>query len=170
MDAKGQVSAEYILIIFVVIIILSSVTLPLVGNSTKASMDISKTSDVSTAVNSIANAVNIVYSNGPGAKRTLSVYIPITSDSTYSNNDLVMYVTDVAKDSAVPINDTNKAEATKSVTASVPYGVTVVTPSSASLTKGWYTVTVEWPIKDTDSKNTESGNTNSITVTFQKTS
>ena len=156
MDAKGQVSAEYILIIFVVIIILSSVTLPLVGNSTKASMDISKTSDVSTAVNSIANAVNIVYSNGPGAKRTLSVYIPVDGKLNSNSNVLNMYVTGVAKNSSIPLNDSD--DSTKEiVTASVPYDVKFNTTSNAAtgytvpITKSenkWYTVEVQWFVND----------------------
>lgn len=149
MDAKGQVSVEYILIIFVIIIVMGSVTLPLVGNSTKTSMDISKTSDVSTAVNSIANAVNVVYSNGPGAKRTLSLYIPVSGSLTYdsSSNSLKMYVNGVAKNSSTPLNESNPSTM-KIVDASVPYNVTV-TPST--LTKKWYTVTVEWPLNSTGS-------------------
>ena len=66
MENKGQVSAEYLLTVVVILIILASVSIPLVGKSVNDTMDISKSADVDNAVNSIANAVNLVYANAKG--------------------------------------------------------------------------------------------------------
>jgi uncharacterized protein (UPF0333 family) len=76
MDSKGQVSAEYLLLIVILLIIMGAVTIPLVGTSIDASMDVSDASQIKTAVQGIADAANLVYANGPGAKRTISIYIP----------------------------------------------------------------------------------------------
>ena len=46
-------------------------------------MDISDTSDVNAAINTITNAVGVVYANGPGAKRTVNVYFPIAGTLNY---------------------------------------------------------------------------------------
>ena len=75
MDVKGQISVEYLMIALVFLIIMTTVTVPLIGKSINASMDVSDTSDVSNAVNSIADAVGIVYANGPGSKRTVNVLL-----------------------------------------------------------------------------------------------
>ncbi len=74
MDVKGQASVEYLLLALVFLIIIGSVTVPLVGKAIDSSLDVSHSSDASAAINSIANAVGVVYSNGPGAKRTINVY------------------------------------------------------------------------------------------------
>ncbi|MCC7551043.1 MAG: class III signal peptide-containing protein, partial [Methanobacterium sp.] len=68
MENKGQASAEYLLLIVVILIIMATVTLPMVGSSVNSTMDISRTSDTKNAVQTIANAVDLVYANGPGAK------------------------------------------------------------------------------------------------------
>jgi uncharacterized protein (UPF0333 family) len=154
MDVKGQVSVEYLLVILVIIIILGSVSIPLIRTSINSSMDISKTSDASTAVNSIANAVNVVYANGPGAKRTVSVYIPVSSSLDYNGNSITMNVAGVAKNSSIPINESNSSTM-EGVNASVPCNVQFNSTSSSTasstipVNKGqWYTVTVQWVVGD----------------------
>ena len=76
MEEKGQASVEYLLLIVVILIILASVTIPLVSSSVNSTMDVSRSSDTKNAIESMANAVNLVYANGPGAKRTIDVYLP----------------------------------------------------------------------------------------------
>ncbi len=71
MDNRGQISAEYLLLMVIIILILSSVTIPLASKSIDASNDVSEASDAKVAVESIANAANVVYANGPGSKRTI---------------------------------------------------------------------------------------------------
>lgn len=92
MDVKGQVSAEYLLLSLVFLIIIGSITVPLVGHSISSSLDISSTSDVSAAINSITNAVGVVYANGPGAKRTINVYFPLSGTLSYASNTIQMQV------------------------------------------------------------------------------
>jgi uncharacterized protein (UPF0333 family) len=139
MENKGQASAEYLLLIVVILIILAAVTVPLVGSSVNATMDVSKSSDTKNAVESIANAVNIVYANGPGAKRTITIYIPETSTLTSMN--------------AVGGNVSNKVigmgvllsnGTTKYVNASTDYNTTITNPSLTG--KTWYNVTITWAV------------------------
>jgi len=130
MDVKGQASAEYLLLMLVFLIILGGVTLPLVGNSIKDSMDVSHTSDASAAVNSIANAIGLVYSNGPGAVRTINVYIPVNGTLSTSNSVLLL-----------PVTLTNST--IKNVNASIPYNIVI--NSGNVIEKKNYNVTISWP-------------------------
>ena len=84
-----------------------------------------------TAVNSIANAVNVVYANGPGAKRTVSVYIPVSSSLDYNGNNITMNVAGVAKNSSIPINESNSSTM-EGVNASVPCNVQFNSTSSST--------------------------------------
>ena len=130
MDAKGQLSAEYLLLSLVFLIIIGSVTIPLISNSISDSLDVSDTSQVSASINSITNAVGIVYANGPGSKRTINVYFPAGGTLVYNaaNNTLQMPVT---------LSDgTNKI-----IDANVPLNLTLV---NATVYKGNYNVTVTW--------------------------
>ncbi len=98
MDSKGQLSVEYLFLLMIILVVFGFMITNFIGPSIDASNDISKVSAASNAVNNIANAANIVYSNGPQSKRTLGVYIPnntiitcnySTSDSTGSVNGYV---------------------------------------------------------------------------------
>ena len=129
MENKGQASAEYLLLIVVILVILSAITVPLVSNSVSSTMDVSRTSDTKNAVQTIANAVNLVYANGPGARRTVSVYVPLTMNLTSSGSKISM---------SVPLTNS-----TKSVSASTNYNVTISNPT---FTKNWHEVTVNWPV------------------------
>ena len=130
MDEKGQASVKYVLLSLVFLIIISSVTIPLVGKSIDSSTDVSDTSNVNSAVNSIANAVGVVYANGPGAKRTINVYFPVGGVLTTTNNVLSLPVT--------LSNGTNK-----NVNAQLPYPVTL-TPNGNVIKKTNYNATVTW--------------------------
>ena len=75
MDVKGQASVEYLLLTLVFLIIIGTVTVPLlITPGINDALDVSHSSDASAAVNSIANAIGVVYSNGPGSVRTINVY------------------------------------------------------------------------------------------------
>jgi uncharacterized protein (UPF0333 family) len=130
MDVKGQASAEYLLLALVFLIILGSVTIPLVGKAVDSSMDVSDTSNVDAAVNSIANAVGVVYANGPGAKRTINVYFPVGGTLTTNGNVLQMPVT--------LSNGTSK-----SISAPLPTAVTL-SPNGLVTQKTNYNATVTW--------------------------
>ena len=130
MDENGQASVEYVLLSLVFLIILGSVTIPLVSKSIDSSMDVSDTSNVNAAVNSIANAVGVVYANGPGAKRTINVYFPVSGTMSTSNNVLTMPVT--------LSNGTNK-----NINAAVPFPVTFL-PNGNVIQRTNYNATVTW--------------------------
>ncbi|WP_321421494.1 class III signal peptide-containing protein [uncultured Methanobacterium sp.] len=143
MENKGQVSAEYLLLLVVILIIMAAVTIPLVAKSVNATMDVSTSSDTKNAVQSIANAVNLVYANGPGAKRTISIYMPQTMNLTYDSGSNTINQMLVLSSQNKPIN------------ASVDYAVNFTNPTPS---KGWHQAQVEWPLN---------GNSNSpIIVAF----
>ncbi len=133
MDVKGQASVEYLLLALVFLIIIGTVSVPLIGKAITNSEDVSHSSDASAAINSIANAVGVVYSNGPGAKRTINVYFsrggPVTYNSATSAIQMSVYLNSTA---------TNKV-----VDANVPIGVTFTGSNPVSnLTN--YNATVTW--------------------------
>lgn len=131
MDVKGQVSAEYLLLALVFLIIIGSVTVPLVGRSISSSLDVSHTSDVSAAINSITNAVGVVYANGPGAKRTVNVYFPIAGILSYASNAIQMQV---------PLQSGGGGN--KIISAKVPINVTI---NNGAIGEGNYNAVIEWP-------------------------
>jgi len=134
MDSRGQVSLEYLMLILVVLIVLGGVTIPLIGSSIEASTDVSRASDAKVAVQTIANAADIVYANGPGAKRTVSFYIPVDGAFVCENNTVIFTVT--------------YSNGTQSnINASTQYNVT--TPAELYLRRGWYTAVVHWPLNST---------------------
>lgn len=132
MDENGQASVEYVLLSLIFLIILGSVTIPLISNSIDSSMDVSDTSNVNSAVNSIANAVGVVYANGPGSKRTINVYFPVAGTLSYSNNAIGMPVT------------LNNGTA-KNIAAAVPFPV-VFSPNGNVAQKANYNATVTWAV------------------------
>ncbi len=145
LDSKGQVSAEYLFLILIFLIILSTVTVPMAANSITASQQVSVTSDSETAVSTIANAVNLVYANGPSSERTVNVYIPQSTTLTYDNinNQLDLNLTGVSY-----TNGTQKA----TVNASVPTNIPITINGNGSISNAntkWHTFTITWPVGST---------------------
>ena len=134
MDYKGQISVEYLLLIVVILIILGTVTLPLIGRTIDASNDISWTSDAKNTIASVANAVNIVYSNGPQSKRTLTVYIP-KNGMNFNNTSNSLGLGTLLNNGTI-----------KNVNSTIYYPVTT---NVNTLNKGWYTVVVYWDVGKT---------------------
>lgn len=129
MDVKGQVSVEYLLVILVVLLVFGMMLTKVVGPSIEASSDISKASDAKAAVDTIANAADLVYANGPGAKRTLSVYIPKHTAFTTGTDGISMTVTLSDNTTKVITRDTDSQLSTQNLN---------------SVSAGWHTVVVEW--------------------------
>jgi uncharacterized protein (UPF0333 family) len=140
MDSRGQVSAEYIFLILVFLIVLTTVTVPFAGEAISSSQNVSVTSDAKTALSTIANAVNVVYSNGPGAKRTVNVYFPQGTPLAYddTNKVLTLGLQGIPENASVP--DVPK----ENVQVSVPYAVTV----DGTVSKGWHDVEIKWTVGD----------------------
>jgi uncharacterized protein (UPF0333 family) len=131
MDDKGQISAEYLLLIVVILTILTAVTIPLMGQSIDASNDVSWTSDAKVAVESVANAVNIVYANGPGSKRTFDVYIPQNNMRLQTSGNEIFIVTNLTDGTS------------KNVSAATGYNLNT---TSINLNKNWHKIQVYWTI------------------------
>ncbi len=132
MDDRGQLSAEYLLLIVAVLVILGTVTMPLVGKSVDASNDVSDVSAASNAVNSIANAANLVYANGPGSKRTLQVDIP---------SDVIVTLNDSGAFANVSLSNGSY----KIVSAPTNFKLQ---PNTYLILNGTHTVTIWWPRSD----------------------
>lgn len=156
MDSKGQASAEYLLLILVILIIMGAVTIPLVAKSIGSSTATSQVSDAKTAVTTIANAVDIVYSNGPGAKRTFNVYLPKSNGDVSGDNSANLVVDNAAKTVGMNIVYFNGKDASGADIYTTKY-VNVATPNSTMynmslivsnppLSKGWHNIQVEWQI------------------------
>ncbi|MCK9150658.1 class III signal peptide-containing protein [Methanobacterium alcaliphilum] len=128
LDSRGQVSVEYLLLVLVIILMFTAITIPLVSNSLQASNDVSTASDAKNAVENIAKAVDMVYANGPGAKRTISVYFPQTTTLRASNYTIGL--------------NTTLSNGTKFVNATTQY----IVNKNVSITEGWRTVIVYWPV------------------------
>ena len=132
MDVRGQVSVEYLLVVLVLILVLSLVTVPLIGQSLDASSDVSSASDAKIAVENIANAADVVYANGPGAKRTLTVYIPQTTQLVTFNNTVGLNIT-YSNGTAGIINTTTQYP---------------VANNTFAVSEGWHTVVVTWQLNN----------------------
>lgn len=137
MDSRGQLSAEFILLFAVVLIIISAVTIPLLSSSLTASTNVTNVADTKSAVVEIANAINIVYANGPGAKRTLDVYLPqsvtLTSVKNTTTNQTLL---------GVNLNGLGDPD-TKYVNTTINYPDTI-TGLPLNLNKGSQRVIVYW--------------------------
>lgn len=129
MDDRGQISAEYLLLIVVILTILTAVTIPLMGQAIDASNDVSWTSDAKIAVESTANAVNIVYANGPGSKRTFNVYIPQNNMKLQTRGNEIFIITNLSDGTL------------KNVSSTTNYNLNT---TSITLNKTWHTFQVEW--------------------------
>lgn len=137
MDVKGQVSVELLLLMLVILIILGSVTIPLIGQAIDSSMAVSDTSDVSAAVNSIVNAIGTVYANGPGSQRTLNVYFPASATLSYSNNAIQMPV-NYGNGTPVKVGGIQKI-----ISSSVPYNNFNFIPNG-NVNEGNYQIKIAW--------------------------
>ena len=56
MDSRGQVSAEYIFLILIFLIVLATVTVPFAGDAITSSQNVSVASDAKVALSAITNA------------------------------------------------------------------------------------------------------------------
>jgi len=131
MDVKGQASVEYLLITLIFLIIIGSITVPLITKGVSDSLDVSHSSDASAALNSIANAVGVVYANGPESTRNITVY--------FSNTGTLSSVGSTIQ---IPVNITG---GNKLISANVPIPVTFVPNPMNIAAKNNYNVYVYWP-------------------------
>ncbi len=144
LDDRGQISAEYLLLLVVILTVFSFMISNFIGPTIDASNNVSAVSDTNVVVKSIADAVNIVYSNGPGAKRTLNVNVPKDMTLTFDGTSQLL---EVNKDDLNYTLPDGSQSTSKSVTAPMYYKGDVnpsTTPDQLKLSKGWRTVQVYW--------------------------
>jgi uncharacterized protein (UPF0333 family) len=138
LDDRGQISVEYLLLFVVILAVFLFMISHFIGPTIDASNNISAVSDTKIVVDDIANAVNIVYANGPGAKRTVNVNVPHDMTLTFDNTNHVVK-TDLNKLNYTLSNGTNSA--LKTVNATMNYNGAI---DPLTLSKGWYAIQVYW--------------------------
>jgi len=139
-DFKGQLSMEYLLISFLAILILVSITLPLANFGIDLSLDSLNSLEVKSEVSKIANGIDSVYSNGLGSRRTISIQVPNDINVKFSkvtNSDMGVATVDyVLRDGSM-----KKIE----VSYKYPY-----LNQDLHLIKGYNTIIIDWPINSTE--------------------
>ena len=129
-DSRGQVSFEYLLIFAVSLIILIVFTMPLINQSIETTFDVYDSINAKSDLSKIASAVNSVYGEGQGSKKTVNIH---TSNSFKVNvESSYLYANVKLKD--------NKYKSIK-----VPCRSNLKS-SSIYLYKGDNRIVVEWPI------------------------
>lgn len=84
MDKKGQIALEYLLIFFILLIIMATISIPLLHDSIEYTNDLTDSVKVESLLTEIRKNVRLVNSLDIDSKRTVSVYVP---------EDLVLYHT-----------------------------------------------------------------------------
>lgn len=75
-DNKGQLSIEYLLIVFISILILIAITLPTLEFGISNYMDMTNILKIKSEAVKITEAVNNIYYNGIGSRKTVTVDVP----------------------------------------------------------------------------------------------
>jgi uncharacterized protein (UPF0333 family) len=126
----GQLSIEYLLLVLAVFLIFISITIPVLNFAIDSSMESLNIMKSKEECSKIITAIDIVYSNGIGSKRTVDIEIPKPIDLIFNGNQIYFdYL----------LNNGS----TKRVSFNCKY--TNIT-QSLSLSKGLNTVVVEYPI------------------------
>ena len=136
-DSRGQISAEYLFLLVIILVIFGFMISNFIGPTIDASNNVSAVSDTKGVVDAIASAVNIVYANGPESRKTITVDIPKNMILTFAGNTVSTNVSN--------IKYTNSSNLTiKVVSAPINYGGTINQLTLTQGTNGWCTVQVYW--------------------------
>ena len=154
MDIKGQITLEYLLIFFVLIIILSVISMPFLLSSLETTNDITTAIETKSFLSEVQKNIKIIYALDVGSKRTLSIYVPCDLKLYYNNNYDKHYLS-----TTLTMSDNTR----KTVKVEVPCDVSFngyINNHYVSLKKSWYHNTeVKWY--------TSSNGTRSINVNFK---
>ena len=137
-DSRGQISAEYLLLLVVILVIFGFMISNFIGPTIDASNNVSAVSDTKGVVDSIASAVNIVYANGPESKKTITVDIPKNMNITFTGNLASTTVSNLSYKS------NGNTSTSKVISAPINYGGTITQLTLTKGTNGWCTVQVYW--------------------------
>ncbi len=73
---RGQLSIEFIVIMSGMLIIIAAITMPIYNQARADAERVSKLADAREAANTLANAINMVYSAGVGSRQTVEYWLP----------------------------------------------------------------------------------------------
>ncbi|MEM3723628.1 MAG: class III signal peptide-containing protein [Candidatus Hadarchaeales archaeon] len=73
---RGQLSLEFMVVFTGMLLIVASVTYPLYNQAKEEAEKLTKLSEAKEALNTIVNAVNMVYAGGPGSRQTVDYWLP----------------------------------------------------------------------------------------------
>lgn len=154
MDMKGQIALEYLLIFFILIIILSVISIPFLLDSLETSKDVTTAIETKSFLVEVEKNVKLVYALDTGSKRTLSIYVPCDIKLYCNNNYDKHYLS-----TTLQLSDNSK----KTIKVEVPCDVSFsgyINNHYVSLKKSWYYNTeIKWY--------TSSNGTRSINVNFK---
>ena len=135
-ESQGQLSLEFLLISFLAILILVSITLPLSNLVTDIGFDSSNLLEIKSGVSKIANGIDSVYSNGAGSKRTIAVEVPKDVD--------IIFFKDSYHDTGLATVDYLLSDGSmKKIEISYKY---LDLSSTLHLIKGYNRIIIEWPV------------------------
>lgn len=83
---NAQLSLELFLILLISIMIFVSITIPLANFGFDFAFDSSNSLEIKSELSKIANGIDMVYSNGAGSKRSISINSPSNVDIKFTNN------------------------------------------------------------------------------------
>jgi uncharacterized protein (UPF0333 family) len=153
-DKKGQIALEYLLLFFIVLIILSVISVPLLMENMELTTDMTTSVEVKSFLTEVGKNVKLMYSMEKDSKRTFSVYVPCNMTlyyNKYSNGHFLS--------TTIILSDTTR----KNVKLQVPCDVSFsgyINNHNVRLEKSWYYNTeVKWY--------TSRNGTRSINVNFK---
>jgi len=140
-DNRGQISAEYLLLFVVILTVFLFMIVHFIGPTIDASNNVSFVSDSKIVVDSVTNAVNVVYANGPGAKRTLNVNVPQDMTLNFDTTNHKVWT-------KLNLSYNGNSTTWKYLNDTLDYSGDIT--SSLSLNKGWRTVQIYWNTSSSD--------------------
>jgi len=139
-DCKGQLSLEFLLVSFLVILILVSITLPIANLGIDLAIDSSSSLEIKSEVLKIANGIDSVYSNGAGSKRTIAIEVPHNVNIRFSK-DLHSEIGLATVEHILSDGSMKKIEVSYKY-PDLNYNL--------HLAKGYNTVIIEWPANSSE--------------------
>lgn len=154
MDFKAQVSMEYLLIFFISIIILSTISLPFMIQEIDTIEDTRTCMEAKSMLVEVADNIQMVYSSDIGTKKNIAIKSPCSMNISYRQNGSRHYLYTYIKLS----NNTHKW-----IGVEVPCQVSFTNKPNYSYT----TLKNNWWYYNTEVKWLESNNTRSVNVYFK---
>lgn len=133
-EEKGQVSLEYLLIFALSLMILMTFTLPLAELSIENAMDVSDSLNAKSDLSKISQAIEQVYGEGQGSKKTININ---------SNNEFKITFANKYAYCNLKLNNNHNKQIKE-------YYNSKIEKTSISINEGDNAIVVEWPI---DSEN-----------------